>query len=140
MVLSEISEKEHGEWMRKATVYALCLTDRLVSSGQIRLRTAIIEGTPIVATSVQGLMGYAIEGTTARMVPPGDPLALRRQIEQLLNNPEERQQLMRAARNFCASNDRESFSGAFRAFVQESAESPPGSESDALPRRRPLLG
>jgi hypothetical protein len=123
-VLSEISEQQHSEWMRNAAVYALCLTNRPISSGQVRLRTAIIEGTPIVATSVKGLMGYAIDGKTSLMVAPGDFVGLRREIERLLNNPAGRQQLMQNARNFCAFNDRAFFGGLFRTFVGESAESP----------------
>jgi glycosyltransferase involved in cell wall biosynthesis len=120
-VYSEISEKQHAELMRSASVYALCLSDRLVSSGQIRLRTAVIEGTPIVATAVQGLVGYAIDGTTACTVPPGDFLELRRLIERLLQSPKERAKLMESARSHCGMNDRKHFGNLFRKFVIESA-------------------
>jgi glycosyltransferase involved in cell wall biosynthesis len=96
-VLCEISLEEHRKYVASAAVYVLSLTDKEISSGQIRMMHAISAGTPVVATKVRGLEGYCISGVTAAVVPPGDPIALRASIERLLDHPEEREQLRRAA-------------------------------------------
>jgi len=96
-VLCEVSLEEHRRYIASAAVYVLSLTDKEISSGQIRMMHAISAGTPIVATKVKGLEGYCIPGITAAVVPPGDPRALRASIERLLDHPEEREQLRRTA-------------------------------------------
>ena len=96
-VLCDIPLEEHQKHVESATVYVLSLSEKGISSGHIRMMHAISAGTPIVATMIKGLEGYCIPGVTAAAVAPGDPIALRTAIERLLDHPEERERLRRAA-------------------------------------------
>lgn len=86
-VLVEVPAIDHDKQVASAAVYALVLREDNISSGHIRLMTAIAVGTPVVASEVAGLSGYLRDGVTARAVPPGDPLALARAVSQLLAAP-----------------------------------------------------
>ncbi len=92
-VLAEISPAEHDALVEAATVYVLSLKETLRSSGQIRLRYANRVGTPVVASGIRGLSGYAIDGETALVVAPQDHAALRRAVDRLLHEPELRETL-----------------------------------------------
>jgi glycosyltransferase involved in cell wall biosynthesis len=96
-VLCDVSREEHQRYVASATVYVLSLSEKAISSGHIRMMNAISAGTPIVATMIKGLEGYAIPGVTAAVVPRGEPIALRAAIERLLDHPEEREKLRQAA-------------------------------------------
>jgi hypothetical protein len=96
-VLCDVPFEEHQKYVTSAAVYVLSLTDKGMSSGQIRMMHAISAGIPIVATMIKGLEGYCIPGVTAAVVAPGEPIALRAAIERLLDHPEEREQLRRLA-------------------------------------------
>jgi hypothetical protein len=83
-VLLEAPRDEYDRLLRGASVFAMPLEDRPGSAGQVRLMTATQARTPTVATAVPALDGYALDGRTALLVPPGDSVALRVAIEQLL--------------------------------------------------------
>jgi glycosyltransferase involved in cell wall biosynthesis len=86
-VRCEIPRREHDELMRAAAVYVIALADHRDSAGQVRLMTATQARTPVVASAVAALDGYAIDRETALLVPPEDPEALRGAIERLLADP-----------------------------------------------------
>ena len=44
-------------------------------------------GLPIVATRVGGVPEVVVEGSTALLVPPGDPASLTAALERLLSDP-----------------------------------------------------
>jgi glycosyltransferase involved in cell wall biosynthesis len=92
-VFSEISADEHQELVSSATVYVLCLRETDASAGQVRLMTALRTGTPVVATRVRGLEGYAVEGVTALVVDRGDAAALRSRVDDLLSDQARRERL-----------------------------------------------
>jgi glycosyltransferase involved in cell wall biosynthesis len=92
-VLSEISADEHQRLVSTAAVYILCLQETDASAGQVRLTTAVRSGTPVVATRVRGLEGYALDGVTALLVNPRDAAALRTRVDELLSNPARRERL-----------------------------------------------
>jgi glycosyltransferase involved in cell wall biosynthesis len=58
--------------------------------------TALGNGTPLVLSDVGGFPEIGATGA-ARLVPPGDPDALRATLEELLDSPEERAQMAAAA-------------------------------------------
>jgi glycosyltransferase involved in cell wall biosynthesis len=64
--------------------------------------TAILEAMgmerAVVCSRTEGQTDVIVEGETGLYVPPGDPDALRRAIERLLNNPEEAARMGRAGR------------------------------------------
>lgn len=111
-VLSEISVEEHERLLRTATLYALILREQRVSSGHVRLARAIEAGTPVVATTVQGLAGYVQDGVTAVTVPPGDPVALRQAIDRLVTDRAARLRLREQAYEAVRAQD-------LKAFVQQ---------------------
>ena len=85
-IKSEISPLEHATEVASAEVYALVLRESHASAGHIRLMEAVAAGTPVVATTVSGLEGYALDGETALTVPPGDPATLAATVDSLLRD------------------------------------------------------
>lgn len=117
VVQSTLPWAEHQRIMSTAAVYALPLAQRLVSCGQLRVRDAISAGTPIVCTRVVGLEGYAIPDQTALVVEVGDHIALRREIDKLLSDPELRHTMAMRARQFARTRTPEIFTAAIRELV-----------------------
>lgn len=84
-VLCEVSYEDHFTAVSKAAVYAMPLQETNVSAGHTRLAIAIAASTPVVASNVRGMSGYLMG--TAQPVTPGDPMALRRAIQRLIDDP-----------------------------------------------------
>ena len=97
LVLSEIPAAEHARLLSRAAVYAIALRGDAPSAGHVRLMAATDARTPVVAGEVPALAGYLEDGVTARLAPPGDPIAMRAAIEGLLDSPAERERLAAAA-------------------------------------------
>ncbi len=100
IVLHDISQEEHGKYVRGATVYALCIIETNTSVGHIRLMNTIEQGVPVVATQTSGLDGYASNGVNAILVPPGDVNALKKAIDSLMYDQALRDKLVKSARSF----------------------------------------
>ena len=96
-MLSEIPPAEHDRLLTAAAVYAIALRGDAPSAGHVRLMAATDAGTPVVAGEVPALAGYLEDGVTARLAAPGDPMAMRAAIEELLDSPAERGRLAAAA-------------------------------------------
>ena len=96
-VLCEIDHDEHERLLRAATVFVVAVRKGAPSAGQVRLMEATDARTPVVASDVEALATYAEHGVTARLVPPGDPAALREAVDGLLDSPQERERLAAAA-------------------------------------------
>jgi hypothetical protein len=88
----------HDAALREAAVCAISVSDRGLSAGHVRLMSAVEAGVPVVCTDVPSLDGYIEPGETAVLVPAGDPLALGREVDSLLDDPERRRRLRDAAR------------------------------------------
>jgi hypothetical protein len=87
-VTCEVSNAEHRDLLRASGAYALVLKEEESSAGHGRLRAAVDAGVPVVASRVKALEGYAEDGETALLVPPGNPEALRSAIEAVLDDGE----------------------------------------------------
>ena len=87
-----VSDAELPAFFRRADVVALpyARTERLDWSGV--LATGLAFGKPMVVSDVGGLGELAAAGA-ARLVPPGDPGALREALSGLLADPQEREGL-----------------------------------------------
>lgn len=94
----EISQAAHRDLVAAATVYVIAVPETGTSIGQIRVMNAVDAGAPLVVSDVVGLHGY-IDDSTAALVPPGQPTRLRTAICALLDDPERRDSLRRAARD-----------------------------------------
>jgi glycosyltransferase involved in cell wall biosynthesis len=64
---------------------------------------ALASGVPVVASAVDGIPELVREGETGRLVPPSDPQALAKTIEQMLKDPGLRQRLGDAGRKLVAT-------------------------------------
>ena len=81
-----------------ATVFVLPSVTRAEAFGIVQLE-AMAAGIPIVNTSIDsGVPEVGAHGTTAITVPPGDPMALGRAIQMLLDQRDLREQLGEAAK------------------------------------------
>jgi glycosyltransferase involved in cell wall biosynthesis len=58
---------------------------------------AMAAGAPVVATGVDGTLDVVEDGVTGLLVPPGDPAALARALNDLLHQPDRRTALAAAA-------------------------------------------
>ncbi len=74
-----------------------CLPSHREALG-LSLLEAMIAGVPCVATDVGGIPSFLFSGINGLLVKPGDPAALADAIARLLDDPEERERLGRAAR------------------------------------------
>ncbi|MGH6839072.1 MAG: glycosyltransferase [Methylocella sp.] len=110
-------DAEHERLVGGATIYALCLKENLKSAGHVRLAIAIAAGVPVVASNVIALEGYFIDGVTAIAVEAGNPAALARAIETLMNEPERRNALAVAARQFAAKFTKQDYFSALRQIL-----------------------
>ena len=79
-------------------------------------REAMAHGRPVVATAVGGLLDAVEDGVTGRLVPAGDPNALRAGIEELLADEQLRHRLGAAARE--AARSRFSWEAATEATIR----------------------
>lgn len=64
---------------------------------------AMAAGRPVIASAIGGLTDIIENGTSGILVPPGDALALRSTIEELLADPRRRAAMGRAARERASS-------------------------------------
>jgi glycosyltransferase involved in cell wall biosynthesis len=99
-ILHDISYEDHGQYVKHATVYALCLEATDVSVGQVRLMNTNEHEVPVVASAVAGLDGYAMDGVNALMVPPNNVDAFKDAVDKLMTNPELRHKLINSAKEF----------------------------------------
>jgi hypothetical protein len=97
-VSSEIRMAVHDGLMCGAGVYLLALKEAGISSGQLRLATAIQCGTPVVASNVQGLVDYLRPDETALVFEPGDVAGAKAHVRALLEDPQLGARLARTAR------------------------------------------
>ncbi|NMN96659.1 glycosyltransferase [Antrihabitans stalactiti] len=93
----DLDAGSHQDEVINACVFIIAVPETGGSIGQMRVMNAFDAGTAIVVSDVAGLRGY-VDDTTAVLVPPGDPIALRAAVDDLLHNPEKRAKLTSAAR------------------------------------------
>src|ERR1700730_11776612 len=122
-VFSGITGVEHQKLLAGAAIYAICLKESSKSAGQARLAASIATGVPVVASDVHGLEGYLINGVTAIAVEAGHPAALARAIENLMNEPERRNALTMAAKQYAATFTKHDYFSALRQLLSRCLES-----------------
>jgi glycosyltransferase involved in cell wall biosynthesis len=113
-VLSEVPAHEHQELMKRATVLVAAMRDVGVAQGHNRLMDAADAGVPVVTSDVCGIRDYSVDGETALRVPPGDAPALRDAVERMLDEPETRERVRRAAFERSQQWTAEEYLGALR--------------------------
>ena len=117
-ILSEISLAHHDDMLAQATVYALCLQEQYKSSGQVRLAACISAGVPVVASAVNGLDGYLIDGVTAAIVRPGDAAQLAAKVEALVAEPALCAEQARRAQGYAACYTKADYFASLERFTR----------------------
>ena len=79
--LGQVSEATKLELLHRCSV--LCAPSRHGESFGVVLLEAMAAGLPVVASDLPGYRGLSNEGTAVRLVPPGDPAALARELVRL---------------------------------------------------------
>jgi putative nucleotidyltransferase with HDIG domain len=85
-VFVDIPRDQHHRLLKEASVYVLPLAERHHSAGHIRIMDAMSTMTPVVTTSIRGLVDYVVPGESAIVVGPGDVVGLREGIDLLLGD------------------------------------------------------
>ena len=86
-LLCDIPQLEHDKLLSESVCYVISLLETEGSSGHVRLSHAVHLGIPVIITSISGIEEYVIDGKTAIVVPPGNPMALRKAIQRLMEDP-----------------------------------------------------
>lgn len=118
-VHSEIKMAIHDRFIYDAAVYLLALKEAQISSGQLRLATAIQCGTPLVASTVQGLVDYLRPDENALVFAPGDVAGAKAQVRALLHDPSLGDRLASRARALSLQWTREDYLGALDELLEE---------------------
>jgi len=87
-VLTGLTSEQARALLRTASACAIVMHEAAISQGHVRLADAVEVGAPVVATSTSSLEGYALDGETALLVPPGDATALRTALDRALGDPD----------------------------------------------------
>ena len=116
-VLAEIPRAEHNQMLASAVLFLVVMRDRGASSGHVRLASAALRGTPVLATSIPGMSGY--EHLAVAMVPAEDPVALRREVNRLLAEPDALAEAEERVRREAWGRPLSRYASEVRAFVDE---------------------
>jgi glycosyltransferase involved in cell wall biosynthesis len=120
-VVGPVPPRELGGYYDRASIVAV--PSRREGYGLVA-REAMAHGRPVVASAVGGLLEAIEDGVNGVLVPPLDVAALRRALEELLANPEQRARLGAAARAYAADHfSREAEVDALLAVYAEAARS-----------------
>ena len=91
----KVPREEFPGYYHRATV--ACHPSHHESFGMTNVE-AMAAGTPVIATELPAIEEYAVDGENCRLVPVGDPDAIRAALEELLGSPRLRATLERAGR------------------------------------------
>lgn len=122
-VLVDIPYEQHTELLRHASVYVLPLREEGHGAGHVRIMEAIATMTPVVTTSIRGLVDYTVPGETALVVSPGDAAALRLGVERLLADEAAGFQLAARARERYADRTQDDYRRRIEALVADAVQS-----------------
>ncbi len=134
-VSSEIRMAVHDGLICGAAVYLLALKEARISSGQLRLATAIQCGTPVVASNVQGLVDYLRPDENALVFEPGDVAAAKAQVRALLEDPRLGARLASTARELALQWTPEDYLRALDDLLEEACAQATGAPSAGRPDR-----
>lgn len=91
---AHVEARSYGDYLglrelyRAATVVVVPLYPGRHAAGYAVIAEAMAMGKPVIATHTASPSDFIVEGETGFLVPPGNPDALRRRIQQLLEDPD----------------------------------------------------
>ena len=130
-VLAELPRAEHNQMLATAQLFLVVMKDRGASSGHVRLASAALRGTPVLATSIPGMSGY--EHLALATVPAEDPIALRDEVNRLLAEPGVLAEAAERVRREAWQRPLSRYAREIRAFVDEC-------EGSSVPAPGPATG
>lgn len=92
-----VSRERYLDLLANCSLVVVPTVPRAYPTGQSVLLEAMALGKPCITTDTAPMREYVADGVTGVLVPPGDPGALARAIESLLENPDRAERLGRAA-------------------------------------------
>jgi putative nucleotidyltransferase with HDIG domain len=122
-VFVDIPRDQHHRLLKEASVYVLPLAERHHSAGHIRIMDAMRTMTPVVTTSIRGLVDYVVPGESAVVVDPGDAVGLREGIERLLGDPALGRRLAERALDIFGTRTLEDYEKQIQDLVDRATES-----------------
>jgi len=99
-----LTAREYQALLAGAVIVVLPLHPSVHAGGISTLLEAMSSGKPVIVSASPGLADYVEDGITCRVVPPGDPAALRSAIDALVADPAERRRLGANARRFAVES------------------------------------
>lgn len=90
--LGVVSDEERDARLRAATLF--CAPSIGGESFGVVLLEAMAAGAAVIASDIEGYRNVARDGVDARLVPPGDPHALRAMLREVLDDDEARAKLV----------------------------------------------
>jgi glycosyltransferase involved in cell wall biosynthesis len=85
-VMPQLSPEDGRVFLESAHCLVLALKDTHLPSGPLVLLDAMSRETAVIATNVNGVRDYVEDGVTGVLVPPQDPAALARAIDQVMSD------------------------------------------------------
>ena len=92
-----MGKDEAESYYRNADVFVFPSVDRSEAFGLVSTE-AQASGTPVIASDLDGVRGTVFDNKTGLLVPPKDKNALREAVEWMIDNPDTRYKMGRAAR------------------------------------------
>lgn len=96
----KLSRYELREMYARSALAVVPIKQNKYQTGIATILEMMAMGKCVIATKTEGQTDTIVDGVTGVYVPPGDPLALKRAISDLLANPDRTREIGRAARQF----------------------------------------
>lgn len=100
----DIPRQDYLEFVKECSFVVVPLQNLVKSTGQVVILEAMAYGKPVVSTDTVGTRDYILSGFNGILVPPNDPISLRKAICQLANDHSLQENLSRNAFNFVKEN------------------------------------
>jgi len=95
---------EHGKLPEVFNSYGFFIAPSRTEAQGVSMCEAMASGLPVVATRVGGIPEFVIDGYNGLLVPPEDPLSLRRAVMKLISDDSLYDELSKNARKFAVEN------------------------------------
>lgn len=100
----DIPRQDYLKFVKECSFVVVPLQNLVKSTGQVVILEAMAYGKPVIATYTVGTRDYIRSGFNGILVPPNDPIFLRKAIGQLANDQSLQENLSLNALNFVKEN------------------------------------
>jgi len=133
VTVTEFTQAELRDQLDRTDILVMPLQESDFQAGITTILEAMAMERPVICTATEGQTDVVIDGVNGRVVPPGDPAALRQAIVDLLENPALAAKMGKAGRQLVLERaDVRYYADRFGAFVDELAPLPEVDEAPAL--------